>query len=197
MIRNSGARDVAELMRLVPGFQVEYFKAWKPVVTYHGAADDFARRLQVLVDGRSIYTPLFGGVLWSNLPLALEDIERVEVIRSPNAATHGPNSFSAIINIITAHPSTGDGQEASATVGQGGQRDGFARASGESAGGHYRLSLVHHEDDGFETSNNVDQQDLDRQDYFKERQNGLWGVTILSGFAAMFVIVLAYLPVRG
>lgn len=146
----SGARDVAELMRLVPGFQVEYVRANKPVVTYHGLADDFARRLQVLVDGRSVYTPLFGGVLWSSLPLSVQDIERIEVIRGPNAATYGPNSFAAVVNIITRHAAAEAGDEASATTGQRGQRDAFARGTGAGGDDHYRMSLEYEEDDGFE-----------------------------------------------
>lgn len=145
----SGARDVAELLRLVPGFQVEYVRANKPVVTYHGLADDFARRLQVLVDGRSVYTPLFGGVHWSSLPLAVADIERVEVIRGPNAATHGPNSFAAVINIITRDTAAETGNEASTTVGGRGQRDAYARATGDAGAGHYRMSLEYQGDDGF------------------------------------------------
>lgn len=149
-IRASGARDVAELLRLVPGFQVEYFRANKPVVTYHGLADDFARRLQVLIDGRSVYTPLFGGVLWSSLPVSVRDIERVEVIRGPNAASYGPNSFAAVINIITRHAAAEAGDQASATVGQRGQRDAFARGTGGGAGDHYRMSLEYQRDDGFE-----------------------------------------------
>lgn len=158
----SGARDVAELMRLVPGFQVEYFSAHKPVVTYHGLADDFARRLQVLVDGRSVYTPSFGGVLWSALPLSVDDIARVEVIRSPNAASYGPNSFSAIINIITLHPATEGGSEASATLGQRGQSDAFARATGRAGAGHYRLSYERQEDDGFADETRPDGREIDR-----------------------------------
>lgn len=148
-IRASGARELAELLRLVPGFQVEYAKANKPVVTYHGMSDDFARRLQVLIDGRSVYTPIFGGVLWTSLPVAVDDVDRIEVIRAPNASSYGPNSFSAIINIITRHAASDVGSEINTTVGQRGQRDGFARANGQALGGNYRLSLEHEEDNGF------------------------------------------------
>jgi len=156
----SGARGLAELLRLVPGFQVEYAKANRPVVTYHGTSDDFARRLQVLIDGRSVYTPIFGGVLWDSLPVAVEDVDRIEVIRAPNASSYGPNSFSAIINIITRHAASDVGNEVNATAGQRGQRDGFARANGDALGGNYRLSLEHEEDDGFKDVH--DARDLDR-----------------------------------
>ena len=86
MIRASGVRDVADLFRLVPGMQVGYQYGHRPVVTYHGLSDQGSRRMQVLIDGRSIYSPFFGGVFWVDQPLAIEDIERIEVIRSPNSA---------------------------------------------------------------------------------------------------------------
>jgi len=148
-IEASGAREVAELFRLVPGFQVGYARANKPVVTYHGLADDFARRLQVLVDGRSVYTPIFGGVLWTALPVSVQDIDRIEIIRAPNAASYGPNSFSAIINIITRHSASQTGSTVTTTVGQRGQRDAFGRIYGNLDDSSYRVSVEHESDDGF------------------------------------------------
>lgn len=103
MIRNSGAREIADIFRLVPGFIVGYQSGHTPVVTYNGLGHQWNRQLQVLVDGRSVFIPSFGGVPWSNLPLLLEDIERVEVTRGPNAVTYGANAFLATINIITRH----------------------------------------------------------------------------------------------
>jgi len=75
MIAASGVRDIAELFRLVPGFLVAYHSGHAPVVTYHGLGQEFGRQIQVLIDGRSVFIPSFGGVPWSNLPLLLEDIE--------------------------------------------------------------------------------------------------------------------------
>ena len=95
MIENSGVREIADLFRLVPGFVVGYHSGHAPAVTYHGLGQEFARHLQVLVDGRSVFIPSFGGVPWSNLPLLIEDIERIEVIRGPNAVTYGANAFLA------------------------------------------------------------------------------------------------------
>lgn len=105
MIEASGAREIVEVFRLVPGFVVGHHIGNAPFVTYHAMADRFARRLQVLVDGRSIYTPTFGGVPWHILPLDVDDIERIEISRGPNAAAYGANAFLATINIITRHPS--------------------------------------------------------------------------------------------
>ena len=76
MIRASGFRDIPDLLRLVPGFSVAYTRDNTWAVGYHGLGDAFSRRFQVLVDGRSIYSPHFGAVHWGDLPLAIEDIER-------------------------------------------------------------------------------------------------------------------------
>jgi hypothetical protein len=78
MIEASGVREPADLFRLVPGFVVGYHSGHAPVVTCHGLGQAFGRRMQVLIDGRSVFIPSFGGVPWSNLPLLIEDIQRVD-----------------------------------------------------------------------------------------------------------------------
>ncbi len=103
MIHDSGAREVVELFRMVPGFIVGYPEGNRPAVTYHGLGHHWHRQLQVLIDGRSVFIPSFGGIPWANLPLLVEDIERIEVTRGPNAVTYGANAFLATINIITRH----------------------------------------------------------------------------------------------
>lgn len=104
-IKNSGIRTIPDLFRLVPGFQVGLYGGTQPTITYHGFGDAYQRRLQLLIDGRPSYIPLFGGVPWSDLPLSLHEIKRIEIIRGPNAASYGPNSFSAVISITTMHAS--------------------------------------------------------------------------------------------
>lgn len=103
MIRDSGFREIADIFRLVPGFVVGYKYGGTPVVTYHGLGLEIHRQLQVLIDGRSVFIPSYGGVPWSNLPLMIDDIERIEVTRGPNSVTHGSSAFLATINIITRH----------------------------------------------------------------------------------------------
>ncbi len=78
MIEAAGVRELADLFRLVPGLVVGYHSGHAPVVTYHGLGQEFGRRMQVLIDGRSVFIPSFGGVPWSNLPLLIEDIQRVD-----------------------------------------------------------------------------------------------------------------------
>lgn len=149
MIEASGARNLSEVFRMVPGFQVGLENGHRHVVGYHGLADEFSRRLQVLIDGRSVYLPSFGGVSWSDLPLALDDIERIEVIRGPNAVTYGANSFLAIINITTRHSAADRGGFVRATAGSNGIRDGVLRMASGNGDVSYRLTTGYQQDNGY------------------------------------------------
>lgn len=133
MIRASGVRDLNDVFRLVPGFQTYPFNNdYAPKVTYHGLTEDtFAPRIQVLLDGRSMYSPLFqGGVNWAAIPVALEDIDRIEVMRGSNSAAYGANAFLGVINIITADPSQVRGVSISGNYGNQGVRDTTLRTGG-------------------------------------------------------------------
>lgn len=151
MIKDSGAWDLAEVFRLVPGMYVAYnttsVYSVTSTVSYHGLSDNYARRMQVLVDGRSVYSPLFGSVLWNDLPLALDDIERIEVIRGPNSASYGANSFLSIINIITRRAADQQGTAFSASLGRGRSEIG-ARHGGKSGDLSYRVSTLMRNDAG-------------------------------------------------
>lgn len=103
-IAASGARTLADIFLLAPGFQVGRYTNGDPTVAYQGQTWRYNPRIQMLIDGRPTYVPLFGGIPWSELPLLIADIERIEIIRGPNAATYGPNSFSAVISITTTTP---------------------------------------------------------------------------------------------
>jgi iron complex outermembrane receptor protein len=149
MIEASGVRNLSEVFRLVPGFVVGLESGHRHVVGYHGLADEFSRRLQVLIDGRSVYLPSFGGVSWSDLPLALDDIERIEVIRGPNAVTYGANSFLAVINITTRHSAADRGGFVRATAGSNDIRDGVLRVAGGEGDVSYRLTTGYQQDNGY------------------------------------------------
>lgn len=129
MIRASGFREVADLFRLVPGFYVGHVSGNHPVVSYHGLTGEYSPRLQVLIDGRSVYSQLFGGAEWSDIALSIDDIERIEIVRGPNAASFGSNAFFGVINIITRHPAEEKGSFASLTIGEKGLREGTLRTS--------------------------------------------------------------------
>jgi iron complex outermembrane receptor protein len=100
-IRRSGMTSVPDLLRLVPGVQVAHINSNKWAVSVRGFNGLYSNKLLVLVDGRSVYNPLFGGVIWDTEDLMLEDVERIEVIRGPGAAVWGATAVNGVINIIT------------------------------------------------------------------------------------------------
>lgn len=100
-IRRSGVTSMAEALRLAPGIEVARVDAHPWAISAHGFNDVFANKLLVLLDGRSIYTPLFSGVFWDQQDTLREDIERIEVIRGPGATLWGANAVNGVINIIT------------------------------------------------------------------------------------------------
>ncbi len=150
MIRASGFRDIPELLRLVPGFSVAYTGDNTWTAGYHGLADAYSRRFQVLVDGRSIYSPHYGSVYWTDLPLSIDDIERIEVVRGPNAAIHGANAFVAVINIITKAAAQVPGAYVSMQTGEQDMRGVTVRQGGGSGDLRYRLTASAQQRDRFE-----------------------------------------------
>lgn len=151
LINASGARDISELLRLVPGMMVGNISGNQAAVNYHGTNASEARRMQVLIDGRSVYRAGLATVDWSDIPVAMEDIERVEVFRGPNTVSYGANALMAVINIITRHPADSHGTRLKYTRGQRGINDFYASQGIGWNGGDLRLSLSGQEDDGFDS----------------------------------------------
>ena len=100
-LAQSGARNIAEALRQVPGVQVARSDARGYAVSVRGFNSTSADKLEVLLDGRSVYTPLFSGVFWDVLETDLADVERIEVIRGPGATLWGANAVNGVINITT------------------------------------------------------------------------------------------------
>ncbi|MCL4745580.1 MAG: TonB-dependent receptor [Burkholderiaceae bacterium] len=149
MIRALGARDVADLFRLVPGFVVGSAGGGRAVVAYHGLSGQISQRMQVLLDGRSLYAPyLFGGIDWNALPIGIDDIERIEVLRGSNSAAYGANAFLGVANIITRTAAQSHGGQVSLAAGNAGVRDVSARYGGGTASLAWRLSAGERGDDG-------------------------------------------------
>ena len=148
-IRYSGARDLAELLRRVPGFSVAAAPDGAPGATYHGMGEDFSKGLQVLVDGRSQFSPLFeGGVVWNLIDVPLADISRIEVLRGSNSPAYGSNAFMGVVNIVTRHAAETRGGTVSVTEGGNGLRDRYARLGFGGEAWHGRLSAERSEDEG-------------------------------------------------
>lgn len=151
IIKASGARDLSDVFRLVPGFQTYPNNTDAARVTYHGLSDeDFSPRVQVLIDGRSQYSPLFrNGINWATLPVALEDIERIEVVRGSNSAAYGSNAFLGVINIITVDPALVRGFSVSVNHGAQGVRDYTLRTGGKIGEvGDFRFTYQQKDDNG-------------------------------------------------
>jgi len=184
MIEASGVREIAELFRLVPGFIVGHLNGNTPVVTYQGLGNELARQMQVLVDGRSVFVPSFGGVPWANLPLLLDDIERIEVIRGPNAVTYGANAFLATINIITRDAAEDNGVRYSITSSDNSNpniRDAYLRIGFHYENLDWRLSVGTLSDDGFADVN--DSSEINKVNFrldFLSGRNQSWTVQLGS-----------------
>jgi len=125
-ISRSSATNIPELLRMVPGLHVAQVNANTWAISSRGFTDVFSDKLLVLIDGRSLYTPLFSGVYWDLQDYVLEDIERIEVIRGPGASLWGSNAVNGVINIITKKARDTKGVLASA--GGGSQEVGFGQA---------------------------------------------------------------------
>jgi iron complex outermembrane receptor protein len=155
MIRLSGARDVADLMRLVPGFKSSAsFESIAPQASYHGSFTSFSNELQVLVDGRSVYSPFFIGSTEPGLQtVALEDIERIEVLRGSNSAAYGARAMLGVINIVTRHTADTLGVAVGLSNGQNGIRDTRASLGWGQPEASFRIGVDRRADDGLAGAN--------------------------------------------
>ncbi|MGC2164406.1 MAG: TonB-dependent receptor [Gallionella sp.] len=152
MIVASGFRSIPDLFKLVPGMYVSYYsKGGQAIVSYHGTSDQFARRMQVLIDGRSVYLAPFSDVDWESLPIGIEDIERIEVVRGPSAAAYGANSLQGVISIYTHDASALSGASISATRGNTGISDASVRAGHRSDKVDYRFTAAYRTDNGYDS----------------------------------------------
>ncbi len=141
-IRRSGMTNVADVLRLVPGLSVARIDGSKWGVTSRGFNGRFANKLLVLVDGRSVYSPIFSGVYWDmNMPL-LDTIDRIEVIRGPGGSVWGANAVSGVVNIITR--SASETQGIAVTASAGSQERGSVQviSGGRMRGGAYYRTAV-------------------------------------------------------
>jgi iron complex outermembrane receptor protein len=116
-IRRSGVTTLPELLRLVGGVQVSRLDSDHWAIGIRGLTNAFSKALLVMIDGRSVYTPLFGGVYWQVQETLLADIDRIEVIRGPGGTIWGSNAVNGVINVITRHSRETSGLFVSAGAG--------------------------------------------------------------------------------
>jgi iron complex outermembrane receptor protein len=116
-IRAAGARTLPDVLRRVAGVDVVSMSASDHNVSIRGFNQRLSNRVLVLVNGRSVYQDFLGATLWSGLPISLDDIERIEVIRGPGAALYGANAVVGVINIVTRQPGEGPSVQGRAVLG--------------------------------------------------------------------------------
>lgn len=139
-IRRSGARNIPDLLRMVPGLDVAQIDANSWAISARGFNGLYGNKMLVLVDGRSVYDPAFGGVFWDSLNIPLEDIERIEVIRGPGGTVWGANAVNGVINIITKSAESTQGYTVSLGAGSQGAGEGLAQVGGRiRSKGFYRV----------------------------------------------------------
>jgi iron complex outermembrane receptor protein len=141
-IHRSGARTLPEALRLAPNLHVASISGTGHAISargMNGSNTSAPNKLLVLIDGRSVYTPLFSGVFWDVQDVVMEDIERIEVISGPGGTLWGVNAVNGVINIITRAATDTPGAMFAANAGSDGS-DAVAQYGGRfGAAGHYRM----------------------------------------------------------
>lgn len=152
MIRMSGARDVADLLRLVPGFRVSNsFESNTPQGSYHTTLSDYSNHIQIMVDGRSVYSTYLRGSTGPGLQtVALDDIERIEVFRGSNSAAYGARAFLGSINIVTRDLTDTQGAMGQIARGENGIADQGVRLGWGDDRARFRISADGRNDNGLQ-----------------------------------------------
>jgi iron complex outermembrane receptor protein len=130
-IRRSGAANIPDLLRMVPGMEVSQINANSWAISVRGFDNQFSDKLLVLIDGRAVYTPLLGGVNWDSQDVPLEDIERIEVVRGPGGTLWGANAVNGVINILTKDAAGTAGGLLKVVGGTDAQAGGLAQYGGK------------------------------------------------------------------
>lgn len=156
-----GVRTLPEVMKFVPGMLVGHGDDVNNTsVAYHTSNPSTMRRLQVLVDGRSVYKSAIATVIWDDVGLAIEDIDRIEVTRGPSASLYGANSYLGIINILTKHPEDSQGTLVSWRKGNKGIQDVHFRHALVVDSTSFKISGSVKADEGFDGRDSKGRDDL-------------------------------------
>ena len=154
-IHRAGHTSIAEALRMVPGLHVAHINSNQWAITSRGLNFRFANKLLVLIDGRSVYTPLFSGVYWGLQDVPLEDVDRIEVIRGPGGTLWGANAVNGVINVITKRADETQGVLLSGAAGDPLTASGTARWGGAVGDDlHYRVWAKAFDHGEFDTPQN-------------------------------------------
>lgn len=165
MIDASGATEIPDLFRLVPGFRVNMGDGGTYNVFGHGAGNSYARKLEVLVDGLPVQSPFFNTIDWLSIPVEISDVDYIEVMRGSSTAVYGSNAYDGAINIVTRKPFEEQGGKYQVTFGDPGFKKHQYSYGFLSDKGSHKVSLVKKSNTGFEARN-------DSNENIKFRYNG-------------------------
>ena len=168
-IRRSGATRLPEILRLAPNLQVAQARAFQYAISARGFNNAASNKLLVLIDGRTVYTPIFSSVFWEQQDLVVEDIERIEVISGAGGTLWGVNAVNGVVNVMTRRAASTDGNLAVAHVGTEGDRRASIRHGGKlGENGRYRVYAT-----GFELGNTRRANGVDILDGWRHGQAGI------------------------
>jgi len=157
-IRRTGVTSIPEALRLAPNLEVARINSSSYAISSRGFNNGIGNKLQVLLDGRILYTPLFSGVFWDTPDVMLEDVERIEVLSGPGTTLWGANAVNGVINIVTRRAS--DTQGALASVSAGDRESNYAlRFGGGIGNGAYRIYGKFFERDATELTSGASRHD--------------------------------------
>ena len=156
-LRRFGITSVPDALRLVPGMAVTHATGPDYRISYHGTNILSPRRMNVLIDGISVYRPAFSEVEWSQVPVVIDDIDRIEVTRGPDSAAYGPNSMLAVVNIVTKHPKDVERGFGSAELGSNGYANVTGRVGVTVGPTAISLTANRTQDRGYDTLSNAAQ----------------------------------------
>jgi iron complex outermembrane receptor protein len=146
-IRRSGAANIPDLLRMVPGVEVAQINANQWAISIRGFNAVYSNKVLVLIDGRSVYGDQFSGVYWDQIDVPLENIERIEVIRGPGGTVWGANAVNGVINIITATAADTKGGLVVAGAGTAQNAAGLLQYGGDAgSNGAYRVFAKYFDD---------------------------------------------------
>jgi iron complex outermembrane receptor protein len=183
-IRQSGAENIPDVLRMVSGVDVITFSVRDQQVGIRGFNGPLINKLLVLIDGRTVYNDFLGNVYWHQFPVGLDEIERIEVIKSPISTLYGANAFSGVINIITKKPRDLKGTQVDVAIGSRDTSIASVIQAGGSEKFQYKLSVASDRTDGWGSDRRAG--DLLRGNFYAGYDIGPERTIALSGGRAHF-----------
>jgi iron complex outermembrane receptor protein len=164
-IRHSGSTSLPDVLRFVPGLDFQRASASNVLIGARGLNAQALTRMQVLLDGQSVYEDVLGLVYWHQIPVPLAEIERIEVVKSPSSALYGDKAFGGLVNIVTRSPEALRGTFVSQTAGQAGTEITDIIHGGTAGPLGYKLSL------GYDRTNQFPNPPVGRTDHQLGRED--------------------------